>query len=339
LENRVRHGVFGYPEEDQELKEVICERLAKLYQWEINSEDIILLPGVVNGFNLVIHAMTEPGNEVLIQPPVYHPFLSAPQNANALAKESPLRLGDEHRYFIDFEHFEKSLDENTKLFLLCNPHNPVGKVFSEEELAQMADLCMKNDTYICSDEIHADIIFDGYRHIPIASLNEEFANRTVTLMAPSKTYNIAGLGLSFAIAQNPEIRKKLNNAKKGIVPHVNVLGMTAALASYKYGDEWLEQLMVYLQENWKILVDFIEEHLPAIKITPIEGTYLAWLDCRELEISNPYEFFLKEAKVAFNDGKIFGSGGKGFLRLNFGCPRSQLLEGLQRMKDAINHAN
>jgi len=339
LENRVRHGVFGYPEEDQELKDVICERLAKLYQWEINSEDIILLPGVVNGFNLVIHALTEPGNEVLIQPPVYHPFLSAPQNANALAKESPLRLGDEHRYFIDFEHFEKSLDENTKLFLLCNPHNPVGKVFSEEELAQMADLCMKNDTYICSDEIHADIIFDGYRHIPIASLNEEFANRTVTLMAPSKTYNIAGLGLSFAIAQNPEIRKKLNNAKKGIVPHVNVLGMTAALASYKYGDEWLEQLMVYLQENWKILVDFIEEHLPAIKITPIEGTYLAWLDCRELEISNPYEFFLKEAKVAFNDGKIFGSGGKGFLRLNFGCPRSQLLEGLQRMKDAINHAN
>lgn len=339
LENRVRHGVFGYPEEDQELKEVICERLDKLYEWNTNSEDIILLPGVVNGFNLVIHALTESGNEVLMQTPVYHPFLSAPQNANAMTKESPLRLGENHRYSIDFDHFKKSLDENTKLFLLCNPHNPVGRVFSEEELTQMADLCIKNNTYICSDEIHADIIFDGYRHIPIASLSKEIANRTVTLMAPSKTYNIAGLGMSFAIAQNPELREKLNDAKKGIVAHVNVLGMTAALASYKYGDEWLTQLMVYLQENWKILVDFIEKHLPAIKITPIEGTYLAWLDCRAMDIGDPYEFFLKEARVAFNDGKIFGSGGEGFLRVNFGCPRSQLMDGLQRMKEAIHPSN
>lgn len=339
LEARVKHGVFGYPGEDQKLKEVICERMFRLYDWSVTPEDIVFLPGVVNGFNLVIQALTRPGQAVLMQPPVYHPFLSAPQNADAIKKESPLHQDKNGKYFIDFDQFEKSIDADTSLFLFCNPHNPVGRVFTKEELSQMAEICLKTNTFICSDEIHADFIFDGYRHVPIATLSEEIAMNTVTLMAPSKTYNIAGLGMSFAIVQNPDLREKLNNAKKGIVPHVNILGMTAASAAYQFGDEWLGQLMMYLQENWRVLVDFVQKNIPAIKVTPMEGTYLAWLDCRDLPVENPYEFFLKNARIAFNDGKIFGSGGEGFIRFNFGCPRSQLLEGLRRMKEALDQLN
>lgn len=336
LEARVKHGVFGYPSENLVLKETIKERLSNLYQWNISLEDIVFLPGVVNGFNLVIHALTQPDQQVLMQPPVYHPFLSAPQNAGAHRKDAPLQLDLHRRYLIDFDQFESAIDSNTSMFLLCNPHNPVGRVFTENELLSMADICLKKDIYICSDEIHADIIYPGYQHIPIASLNPEIAQKTITLMAPSKTYNIAGLGFSFAVAQNPELRKNLKQARVGIVPEVNLLGYTAALAAYQHGDEWLSQLLIYLNGNYRALVEYIHENIPDIKITPVEGTYLAWLDCRDLEIEkSPYEFFLQDAGVAFNDGKIFGHGGEGFVRFNFGCPRSMMIEGLERMKQAL----
>jgi cystathionine beta-lyase len=336
LEARVKHGVFGYPSENLVLKETIKERLSNLYQWNISLEDIVFLPGVVNGFNLVIHALTQPDQQVLMQPPVYHPFLSAPQNASAHRKDAPLQMDLHRRYLIDFDQFEGAIDSNTNMFLLCNPHNPVGRVFTENELLSMADICLKKDIYICSDEIHADIIYPGYQHIPIASLNPEIAQKTITLMAPSKTYNIAGLGFSFAVAQNPELRKNLKQARVGIVPEVNLLGYTAALAAYQHGDEWLSQLLVYLDGNYRALVEYIHENIPDIKITPVEGTYLAWLDCRDLEIEkSPYEFFLQDAGVAFNDGKIFGHGGEGFVRFNFGCPRSMMIEGLERMKQAL----
>lgn len=338
LEARVKHGVFGYPSENLALKETIQERLRYLYQWHIALEDIVFLPGVVNGFNLVIHALTQPGQQVLMQPPVYHPFLSAPQNAGAHRKDAPLQMDLKRRYQIDFDQFEDVIDSNTSMFLLCNPHNPVGRVFTENELLSMADICLKKDIYICSDEIHADIVYPGYRHLPIASLSPEIAQKTITLMAPSKTYNIAGLGFSFAVAQNSELRNKLKQARVGIVPEVNLLGYTAALAAYQHGDEWLSQLLIYLEGNFQALVNNLQENIPVIKITPIEGTYLAWLDCRDLELEkSPYEFFLQNAGVAFNDGKIFGPGGEGFVRFNFGCPRSLMIEGLERMKQALEN--
>lgn len=338
LEARVKHGVFGYPSENLTLKETIKERLSNLYHWHISLEDIVFLPGVVNGFNLVIHALTQPGQQVLMQPPVYHPFLSAPQNAGTLRKEAPLQMDSNRRYQIDFDQFEGAFDSNTSIFLLCNPHNPVGKVFTENELLSMADICLNKDVYICSDEIHADIIYPGYQHTPIASLSPEIALKTITLMAPSKTFNIAGLGFSFAVAQNPELRNKLKQARVGIVPEVNLLGYTAALAAYQHGDDWLSQLLVYLEGNYRILVNYLQENIPDIKITPIEGTYLDWLDCRALELEkSPYEFFLQDAGVAFNDGKIFGTGGEGFVRFNFGCPRSMMMEGLERMKQALEN--
>lgn len=338
LEARVKHGVFGYPSENLALKETIQERLRYLYQWHIALEEIVFLPGVVNGFNLVIHALTQPGQQVLMQPPVYHPFLSAPQNAGAHRKDAPLQMDLKRRYQIDFDQFEDVIDSNTSMFLLCNPHNPVGRVFTENELSSMADICLKKDIYICSDEIHADIVYPGYRHLPIASLSPEIAQKTITLMAPSKTYNIAGLGFSFAVAQNSELRNKLKQARVGIVPEVNLLGYTAALAAYQHGDEWLSQLLIYLEGNFQALVNNLQENIPVIKITPIEGTYLAWLDCRDLELEkSPYEFFLQNAGVAFNDGKIFGPGGEGFVRFNFGCPRSLMIEGLERMKQALEN--
>ena len=338
LEARVKHGVFGYPSENLALKETIQERLRYLYQWHIALEDIVFLPGVVNGFNLVIHALTQPGQQVLMQPPVYHPFLSAPQNTGAHRKDAPLQMDLKRRYQIDFDQFEDVIDSNTSMFLLCNPHNPVGRVFTENELLSMSDICLKKDIYICSDEIHADIVYPGYRHLPIASLSPEIAQKTITLMAPSKTYNIAGLGFSFAVAQNSELRNKLKQARVGIVPEVNLLGYTAALAAYQHGDEWLSQLLIYLEGNFQALVNNLQENIPVIKITPIEGTYLAWLDCRDLELEkSPYEFFLQNAGVAFNDGKIFGPGGEGFVRFNFGCPRSLMIEGLERMKQALEN--
>ncbi|MBW6472160.1 MAG: PatB family C-S lyase [Anaerolineaceae bacterium] len=338
LEARVKHGVFGYPSENLTLKETIKERLSDLYQWNIALEDIVFLPGVVNGFNLVIKALTQSDQQVLMQPPVYHPFLSAPQNAGAYRKDAPLQMDINRRYQIDFDQFEGSIDSNTSMFLLCNPHNPVGRVFTKNELLSMADICLKKDVFICSDEIHADIVYPGYQHRPIASLSPEIAQKTITLMAPSKTYNIAGLGFSFAVAQNPELRKKLKLARAGIVPEVNLLGYTAALAAYQHGDDWLSQLLVYLEGNYRALVEYIQINIPYIKITPIEGTYLAWLDCSDLEIQkSPYEFFLQDAGVAFNDGKIFGPGGEGFVRFNFGCPRSMTIEGLARMKQALEN--
>jgi len=336
LENRVRHGVFGYPCENLELKETICDRLLNLYDWKISLEDIVFLPGVVNGFNLAIRALSSPGQNILMQPPVYHPFLSAPQNSQVFKKEIPLFQDSHQKYQVDFDLFNDAIDDQSKVFLLCNPHNPVGRVFSENELLTMADICLQNDVYICSDEIHADIIFSGNHHIPIASLSPEIAQMSITLMAPSKTFNIAGLGFSFAVVQNKKLRDRLKEVKSGIVPEVNIMGYTAALAAYQHGEEWLTQLLHYLQVNYDVMVKYLSQNLPEIKVTPIEGTYLAWLDCRDLSINqNPYKFFLDEAGIAFNDGKIFGTGGEGYVRFNFGCPRVLMLEGLERMTNSI----
>lgn len=282
------------------------------------------------------HAFTQPGDGVLMQPPVYHPFLIAPNNAKAVRQNAPLIIDEKQHYSIDFDLFNTAIDAKTKLFLLCNPHNPVGRVFSRSELRNMAEICLQNNIIICSDEIHADIIYQNHKHIPIASLDPEIARRTITLMAPSKTFNIAGLGFSFAIIQNPDLLREVKKARGGLVSGPNLLGITAALAAYNHGEEWLQQLISYLGNNWMELNEFLHSNMPGIKVSPIEGTYLAWLDCRELMLKeSPFEFFLNHARVAFNDGKIFGIGGEGFARFNFGCPRQTMQEGLKRMQQAL----
>ncbi len=336
LRDRVEHGVFGYADESAELRQVLVERLADRYHWQVKPDDILLMPGVVNGFNQACHALGSPGDDVLVQTPVYGPILKGPDYAGLNRVESSLVRKENGWYGIDFEAFETAITPETRLFILCNPHNPVGRVFTPEELSRMGEICLRHGVTLCSDEIHCDLVFNGHPHTPIATLSPELARQTITLMAPSKTYNIAGLDCSFAVIQDAELRQRFSQAGKGLVKGVNLLGMTAALAAYRGGQDWLDELLVYLQANRDFLVDFVKNNLPGITMSVPEGTYLAWLDCQALELDQtPSDFFMARARVAMNDGKWFGPGGEGFVRLNFGCPRSQLAEALERMARAL----
>jgi cysteine-S-conjugate beta-lyase len=335
LRERVEHGVFGYPQDMFELNQVIVERMQRLYGWQVAPEDVVLLPGVVTGFNIACQAFAA-GEGVLVQTPVYPPFLSAPGNASSLLQESELVRDAQGAYSIDWDSFNAAITPQTRLFILCNPHNPVGRVFSRSELERMAQICLKQHVLICSDEIHCDLVYRGSQHIPIASLDPEIARHTITLIAPSKTYNIAGIESSIAIIQEPALRKQFLAGRRGLVGWVNLFGQIAALAAYRDGQEWLDQLLRYLENNRDYLVDFVHRELPSISMSKPEGTYLAWLDCRNAGLDhNPQQFFLEKARVAMNNGAAFGRSGEGFVRLNFGCPRSMLVEALDRIKNSL----
>jgi len=338
LRQRVAHGVFGYGQELPELRPLIVERLQRLYNWQVKPEALVPVPGVVTGFNLATQALTSPGDGVLVQTPVYYPILYAPGNAGCTLDEMELTRRPNGQYAIDWDAFEAAITDRTRIFILCNPHNPVGRVFRPEELERMAEICLRHELVICSDEIHCDLVFRGHRHTPIATLAPEVAAQTITLMAPSKTYNIAGLHASIAIIPNPELREKVLAARGGLVPSVGLMGQTAALAAYRDGQPWLDEVLNYLEANRDFVDEFVRDNLPGITMHRPEGTYLAWLDCRGAGIEgSPHEFFLDKARVALNDGAAFGRGGEGFVRLNFGCPRSTLLDALERMRDAIKN--
>jgi len=339
LHERVGQGIFGYPAIHSApggLAEVLVERMQRLYNWTITPEDLLFIPGVVTGLNLACQALAEPGGGVLIQTPVYMPFLRLASNAGMVPQEMALSCNEEGKYFVDMDAFEAAVTDTTKVFVLCNPHNPVGRVYRHLELEKMAEICLRKGVLICSDEIHCDLLFAGQKHIPVASLDPEIAQNSVTLMAPSKTYNIAGLQCSFAIVQNPQLRDRLSHAGKGLAGWVNMMGAVAALAAYQEGQEWLEQVLAYLEANRNYLARYVADYLPGVKMRRPEGTYLAWLDCREAGIPGaPGEFFLHQAHVALNEGHTFGKGGEGFVRLNFGCPRTTLHTALERMQAAL----
>jgi cystathionine beta-lyase len=336
LHRRVEHGIFGYTMESKELKEVIVNRLADLYAWHITPEDLVFTPGVVAGFNLASQMFQDPSQEILIQTPVYPPFLRAAPCAGLKRVDAPLVLNQDNTYSIDMADFRQRLSPSTAMFILCNPHNPVGRVFTQAELEGMAEACLSNGTIICSDEIHCDFIYSGHRHTPIAAISPEIAVNTITLMAPSKTFNIAGLDFAFAVIQNPELRKRYTNCCKGLTGGTNMMGQVAARAAFQDGKEWLKECLAYLEANRDFLVNYIKADLPDLQIACPESTFLAWIDCRNLGLKEkPAEFFLREGKVALNAGEEFGTGGEGHVRLNFGCPRSLLEDGLARMAKAI----
>ncbi|HRY14691.1 MAG: PatB family C-S lyase [Candidatus Competibacteraceae bacterium] len=339
LGDRVAHGVFGYGAPPTALTETLCARMADRYQWTVTPDQIVYLPGLVCGLNVACRAIGEPGDEVLVQTPVYPPFLNAPvnQERRLVTAELTATSHDGQLYYtFDDGGFAAAISAKTRLFILCHPHNPVGRVFNLAELNCLANLCERYDLTVCSDEIHCDLMLDGRRHTPLATLGPEIARRCITLMAPSKTFNIPGLGASFAIIQNPELKRRFKQALQGIIPDVNVLGLTAALAAYQHGGDWLRELLAYLAANRDYLVGAVLGHWPGVRVTVPEATYLAWLDCRDADISdNPQRFFLEQAGVALNDGATFGPGGAGFVRLNFGCPRARLAEGLERMQTAL----
>jgi cystathionine beta-lyase len=271
-----------------------------------------------------------------VQTPVYPPILGAAKITGVLGREMELVRCAGGTYSVDYDAFEAAARETTRLFLLCNPHNPVGRVYRREELERMAEICLRHGIVICSDEIHCELLYRGQWHIPIASLDPEIARNTVTLMSPSKTFNLAGLKFSFAIVQNPELKQRYLHAGHGLAGWANLMGLTAAEAAYRHGQEWLDQLLVYLEANRDYLAQFVQAELPGVSMAKPEGTYLAWLDCRAAGIDgSPCEFFLKAGRVALGDGREFGRGGEGFVRLNFGCPRSVLEEALARMRVAL----
>jgi len=342
LAARVQQGVFGYGTDSSALKATLVERMQRLYGWTIEPESIIMLPGLVSGLNIVSKAVGNPGDSVLTNTPVYGPFLTAPVNQQRRLLAAPLRTavaGRRLHYGINMEGLEEVIAADTRLFLLCNPQNPVGRAFTHDELTQIAAFCEQHDLIICSDEIHCDLLLGETRHIPIASLSPAVAQRTITLLAPSKTFNIPGLGASLAIVQNPALRRQVEQAMAGIVPHVNILGMVAAETAYAHCDDWLLALCAYLTANRDFAIQFIETEMAGINVTCPEATYLLWLDCRNVGIGDkPSEFFLRDAKVAVNEGVWFGEGGEGFVRLNFGTPRVILEEGLRQMKAALERA-
>lgn len=339
LLRRVQHGVFGYGMDSPSLKQALVDRMAQRYGWAIQPDDIVMLPGLVSGLNVVSRAIGEPGDGVLINTPVYGPFLTAPVNQQRTLQSAPLHAthaGQHLHYELNMPGLAAAIAPRTRLFLLCNPHNPVGRAFTRAELTEIAAFCDQHNLVICSDEIHCDLLLGGAQHIPIASLAPEVAQRTITLMAPSKTFNVPGLGASFAIIQNPALRKQFEAAMAGIVPHVNILGMVAAEAAYTACDDWLQALQAYLTANRDFAVRYVEEHMPAVVTTIPEATYLLWLDLRATGLGDkPADRLLKDAKLAVNEGSWFGAGGEGFIRLNFGCPRSILAEGLERIRATV----
>lgn len=331
LKARAEHGIFGYTWHTPELVQVVVERLQKLYKWQVHPEWLIWLPGLVSGLNVTCRAVGEIGDDVITSIPIYPPFLSAPKNQHrSLSKFAMIKQND--RWEMDFEAFENAITPKTKLFILCNPHNPLGRIFSKDELFAVARVCEKHDMIICSDEIHCDLLLDVDKpHIPTAALAPDIAERTIILMAPSKTFNIAGLGLSFALIPNEKLRKRFQQAMQGIVPHPNLFGYTAALAAFQHGGEWLTALLDYLRDNERIVQERIQQ-IPGLETTHVQATYLAWIDARELPTEGPHKFFL-EAGVGLSNGLEFN--GRGFVRLNFGCPRTMLIEALDRMQHAV----
>lgn len=341
IHERTDVGHFGYTMDSEELKQIICLHMQERYGWQITSEQLLFSPGLVVGLNIIAKAIGQAGDAIIMNTPVYGPFTKAPGNNQRFSYTVDMIYvqDDEHtfHYEIDWDGFEYAAkNPQTKLFYMCNPHNPGGFMWREADLRRAAEICIANDIIICADEIHHDLILDDEKHRPLASLSEEISQHTITMIAPSKTYNIPGMGASAFIIQNDDLRKRVHETLWANGLHVNILGFAAAVGAYRNGDEWLAELLPYLRENRDLVVKTVREEFPKIKTTVPEATYLAWLDFRDINFEgNLQQHFIDEAKVALSPGNFFGHSGEGFLRLNFGCPRPLLEDGLGRLKQAI----
>ncbi|WP_338802018.1 PatB family C-S lyase [Pseudomonas sp. RSB 5.4] len=338
LQQRLLHPLVGYSVAQDNLREAIVADLWNKFAWKVKPQELIFLPGVESGFNMALKALVQPQQNVVVQVPNYPPLRHAPGHWGLNKVELEFVAQADGTYATPLETLRESLNGGGAL-LLSNPHNPIGKVFTREELQAVADICAAQDAWIISDEIHAELCFDGRVHVPTASLSSEIAKRTITLMSASKAYNIAGLKTSFMIIQDAALRERVNHARCGMVDSVNPLGMEATRVAYSEGAPWLAELKTYLQANRDWLVDAVRSRLPGVTINVPQGTYLAWLDCSALELGNPQQFFLEQAKVGLSAGVDFGDQHQQFVRLNFGCPRSLLEEGIARMGRALNNRN
>ncbi len=334
---RAGHGIFGYPIVPPSFWKAIIRWQSERHGWEIEKDWLAKAPGVVPAINFCVRAFTRPGDGVIIQTPVYHPFYYAIENNGRRLVRNPLKFS-EGRWEMDLDGLERQIDTGTRMIIFCTPHNPAGRVWTRPELEALARICENRDLLVVSDEIHAELVFRGHTHIPFASLSPEIASRTITCLAPSKTFNIPGLGMAVVAASNPGILKAYKDeAERAGFELGSVFGIVAFEAAYTQGAEWLDALLVYLEENAEFAETFFAEKLAPIRFLKPEGTYLALLDCRGLELGpeNLNDFFLKKARVYFNEGTIFGQELRGFVRMNFACPRALLREALERIDRAL----
>lgn len=338
IKKRAEHEIFGYTFKPDSYYRSIIGWMQRRHNWSIKKEWISFSPGVVAGLTCAIKAFSNPGDGVVVQPPVYSPFFSCVEGTGREIVRNPLIIKN-NRYTFDFHNLKSQINKKTRLLLLCNPHNPGGMVWKNEELEELGSICNKNDILIISDEIHSDLIFKGNRHIPITMVSEETAKNSIILSAPSKTFNIAGLTTSVVIIPDKkkfeQFEKILNLAHLGMG---NIFGAVALEAAYSYGDEWLNQLLDYLWNNYLYLKKFFNNNLPEVKVMNPEATYLVWLDFREYGMDGKEltKLIVDKAKVGLNNGAGFGIEGNGWMRLNIGCPRSVLAEGLNRLNNAFS---
>ena len=337
VKKRLEHEILGYTFRDDSYFESIQKWMKKRHNWDVEKDWITFSPGVVAGLTLAIEALSDPGDKVIVQPPVYYPFFDSVKGTRRVMVENPFKTVN-GRLTFDFDDLKAKIDEKTKLLLLCNPQNPGGMVWTKEELTELSKICTENGIIIISDEIHSDLIFKGKKHIPLPTISEEIKQNTVVCMAPSKTFNTAGLTTSVIIIPNKRLKVKFECQLH--TPHLhmgNIFGTIALEAAYTYGEDWLEQLLEYLEGNYTLIKDYISQNIPRLKVMQAEATYLAWIDFSALGLKDKEleDFVIKKAGLGLSAGKVFGTGGKGFMRLNFGCPRSYLEKALKKLEAAI----
>lgn len=337
LKERMKHEIFGYTLTPDAYYESILTWLKYKYNWNVEQEWVHFIPGIVKGIALTLHCFTQPGDKVIIQPPVYHPFRLVPEAMGRQVVDNPLKLVD-GKYAMDFEQLESVIDDSCKLFILCSPHNPGGIVWSKETLIRLAELCHKRGIIIISDEIHAEMAYPQHKHHPLATVSDAARASTITFMAPSKTFNIAGLITSYTVIPDDTLRERFFSfLSAGELAAATIFAYEATTAAYTYGAEWLQQMRMYVMENVAYVTRFIESNLPKIKVYQPQASFLVWLDCRGLKLTQPelVDLFVNKARLALNDGTIFGPGGEGHMRLNVGCPRSTLEKALNDLKKAL----
>jgi len=339
IKKRLEHPVLGYSFRPESFYTSIIDWMKIRHQWNVKKEWISFSPGVVPALNMIVLGLTEADDKIIVQPPVYFPFFTAIENHGRKLINNPLIIKNS-RICIDFIDLEAKISEGAKMLFLCNPHNPGGSVWKRDELLKIADLCLKNNVIVVSDEIHSDLIFSPNKHIPFASLSKEISDITITCMAPSKTFNIAGLSTSFLVISNHELMKKYNKTLDNVhVGQGNIFGTIALEAAYNQGSQWLEELLSYLRINIDFVENFLKNNIPEIKMLKPEATYMIWLDCRNLKMNDKTlrNFLIKEAKIGLNDGPVFGIGGEGFQRMNIACPQSVIEKALIRLKKAVDN--
>jgi len=337
LENRVKHGIYGYTYCDDEYYNAVVGWMKRRHNWDINKKWIVFTPGVVPALSYAIEAFTKPGDNIIVQSPVYHPFYSTIENNERRIITNPL-IYKNNRYYMDYEDLESKINSKTKLLILCNPHNPVGRVWTKEELAKLGEICLNNNIIIISDEIHFDLVYKGNNHTVMANISSEIRDNCIVCTSPSKSFNIAGLQVSNIIIPNDDLREIYNmELKKHHIGRPNIFGQIALIAAYNELEDWLDSLIEYLEQNKNFFMDFIERKIPQLKVVEPEGTYLLWVDCSGLGMDSEElrKFFVDECKLALNHGAMFGEEGKLFQRVNIACPRSILEEALDRMEKAI----